>query len=751
MTAVAPDLTIELIDAAKSRETVRLSVDEEGGTYDTISYRWTLLPDGGLIGTTANPVWEYPVVVEDVWVTIRCEVTVRGTGTNADDGTSDTNFEEQRVRVLHVDLADAPEITLGSIPNAQERTTQNMSLQLTGGNYDRLTYRWQTFNNFDGTEYTGAFSDDTAAAPVWTRPDVDGNTTVNVRCTITAHGENVNALLRNTDSLYRETRTTILAAPHATAPSSLHIDHNTGDPDNESEWGQTSGTGTEHTPVWIRTRWDNDGNYDNITYAWQWKFHSENENAWRTITGATTKQFQWTYPSTAIRQQYDFRVRLDVGGTDDQAEINTTDSIVHHVDATAVYIDPLPDASASSNQRLEHLNENGTYSTGVPDGIEGSHQTIALFNNNDALFDSRRHVWLVTRLSDNTDVTATVLTGTFDSATTWNRERVSSDTQYRIRCTEEVEGADNHANFGSTDSAHAEVTTWVRAHQPTDVPSINVTAVPDGQSGSTVQLVPILGMSNAGRYDTLEYRWQIWAVGDDPTAGDVADTVLDDKTLRSPTWTRPHVTSNTRYQIRCNLTARGTDVHAETGTSETTFNTGNTAVLATVTPLPSAVHPAITIDSIASGPEGTKVQIYGHATGGTYDRVRWFWRLETIISDSDQENSDLDGTTETITWQRPAIVENEDVRWDISAFVRAYGDGVNARDGTSNDSTRFRIHAPVEAYTPPAFIVRLTDDDGTPINITGMAITNDNGEVQTITGVRITDSNGTATEIYDGN
>ena len=170
-------------------------------------------------------------------------------------------------------------------------------------------------------------------------------------------------------------------------------------------------------------------------------------------------------------------------------------------------------------------------------------------------------------------------------------------------------------------------------------------------------------------------------------------------------------------------------------------------MLATVTPLPVANHPTITIDPPPSGPEGRKVQVHGHVTGGgTYDRLSWSWRQETIFAEEQQTNQGLDGNTETITWQRPAV--EPETRWDISATITAHGDGIVARKGTSSTSPRFRVHAPVEAYTPPAYILRRIDDDGTAVNITNADVTDDNGEVQRITGIRRTDSSGTATDIW---
>ena len=94
--ADAPAVTIADQSDITKNETASLSVSVSGGTYDALAYAWS---DGGAGGSfsaqAASTVYTPPDVGADTAVTVTCEVTATGTGTNAADGTSDTGSDTE--------------------------------------------------------------------------------------------------------------------------------------------------------------------------------------------------------------------------------------------------------------------------------------------------------------------------------------------------------------------------------------------------------------------------------------------------------------------------------------------------------------------------------------------------------------------------------------------------------------------------------------------------------------------------------
>ena len=92
--AVAPTITISGPTSVNELTQATFTVTPRGGTYDgRLSYRWSSLNTGGGISRTSGNTATFQAlsVSRNQSHTIRCIVTARGTGTNAEDGTSDTN------------------------------------------------------------------------------------------------------------------------------------------------------------------------------------------------------------------------------------------------------------------------------------------------------------------------------------------------------------------------------------------------------------------------------------------------------------------------------------------------------------------------------------------------------------------------------------------------------------------------------------------------------------------------------------
>ena len=92
--ASAPTPTIGAVADGDENTTVQLSAtvsaSDDTNPYDAIDYAWTV--SGGTLddAASATPAWTRPAVASDTNYTIDLEITARGTGNNAVDGTEDT-------------------------------------------------------------------------------------------------------------------------------------------------------------------------------------------------------------------------------------------------------------------------------------------------------------------------------------------------------------------------------------------------------------------------------------------------------------------------------------------------------------------------------------------------------------------------------------------------------------------------------------------------------------------------------------
>ena len=103
--AVGPTFSINAVPDGDENTTVQLSVTITGGTYDELAYDW--LVTGGTLddGELATPTWTRPTVTADTDYNIDLEITARGRGTLAEDGTEDYVYDDLNARVNNVSLA----------------------------------------------------------------------------------------------------------------------------------------------------------------------------------------------------------------------------------------------------------------------------------------------------------------------------------------------------------------------------------------------------------------------------------------------------------------------------------------------------------------------------------------------------------------------------------------------------------------------------------------------------------------------
>ena len=124
--AAAPNVTIAAVGSVDEDDTLALSASVSGGTYDSLSYAWSVISGGGSIaGGGANVTYDPPNVSSDTAVTVRCTVTATGTGNNAENGTSDTDADDEIFTVNVVTtrryrLQNAPNVTIAAVGSVDE-------------------------------------------------------------------------------------------------------------------------------------------------------------------------------------------------------------------------------------------------------------------------------------------------------------------------------------------------------------------------------------------------------------------------------------------------------------------------------------------------------------------------------------------------------------------------------------------------------------------------------------------------------
>ena len=208
-------------------------------------------------------------------------------------------------------------------------------------------------------------------------------------------------------------------------------------------------------------------------------------------------------------------------------------------------------------------------------------------------------------------------------------------------------------------------------------PAVSIDAVAAGREGTTV----VLGATvTGGTYDDLDYAWT------------VDEGSLDDATAAAPTWTRPSVSAAKNVGINLRITARGTGTDARSGTSATA-DAAEIDARVTDTPvqLPVAAAPAVSIDPVAAGREGTQVALSAAVTGGTYDDLDYAWTVDEGTLD--------DASAAAPTWTRPSVSAAKDV--GINLRVTARGTGTVARSGTSATADAAEVDARVTDTPPP--------------------------------------------------
>ena len=757
--ATAPSVSINAIPSGNEETTVRLGATLTGGAYDgAVDHAWSV--DGGTLdsSSSATPVWTRPAVTSNTNHTVRLTVTVRGTGTNAESGTSDSASANRQALVRDVPppppAADAPSVTINAIPDGNENTTARLGATLTGGTYDgSVEFAW--------TVTGGRLANPNSATPTWTRPTVSADADHTVRLTVTVRGRGTNARGGTSERADANRTARVLDVPAqlpvAAAPSVSINAIPAGNEGTAVQLGATLNGGTH------------DGALD---YAW-------------TVTGGTLDNANvatptWTRPSVASNANFTVRLTITARGAGTIARNGTSDTASTSRSAQVRnVVAPLPVAAAPS-----------VSIDAIAAGDEGTTVTLGATLNGGTHDGAVEYAWTVTGGTLNDPAAATP---------TWTRPSVTSNTNFTVRLTVTARGAGTVARSGTSDTANATFSAQVRnvvvVLPVAAAPSVTINAIPVGDENTNVQLAATL---NGGTYDgAVEYAWS------------VNGGALDSSSSATPTWARPSVTSNTNHTVSLTITVRGSGTVARNGTSDTDSTTrsaqvrdsngdhGNDRASATTvaipsttagtltrgdrdyfrieisqagslllettsgidtygtlfgsdgsqitrnddggdnfnfrisrfsigagvyylevrgfqpsttgayslevsgtarsaaTQLPAALAPSVSIDAIPAGDEGTDVQLAATLTDGTYDGTPdYTWS----VSGGTLDNANLAAPT----WTRPAV--SADANHTVSLAVSVDGSGTNAGSGTSDTASTSRTAQvrDVPLQLPPA-------------------------------------------------
>ena len=182
--ASAPTVTIAAVSSVDEDDTLDLSASVSGGTYDALTYLWTIVSGGGSLSgaTTATPTYTPPSVSSDTDVEVRCTVTATGDGTNAESGTSDEASDTETFTVSTTDTT----VSASAGPNrtvASGGTTTLAGSASVSNGVGSTTYSWARVS---GTG--GSLNNSNIAAPTFTAPTVTANRSIVYRLTATNNG-----------------------------------------------------------------------------------------------------------------------------------------------------------------------------------------------------------------------------------------------------------------------------------------------------------------------------------------------------------------------------------------------------------------------------------------------------------------------------------------------------------------------------------------------------------------------------------
>ena len=200
--------------------------------------------------------------------------------------------------------------------------------------------------------------------------------------------------------------------------------------------------------------------------------------------------------------------------------------------------------------------------------------------------------------------------------------------------------------------------------------TLSISPVPDGDEGTSVQLMANLDVGTAV-YDTIEYVW-----------GGIPAEQLENGDTATPTWTRPNVASSADQTISLFVRFRGTGLNAIDATPEILHAADVTTRVLNILPDASAGAYSITVVRNDDINEGVSVRLRPFLVVGspepTYDTVEYSWTVSVGTLD--------DSTLENPTWT-PPLIDTPTAPALVTVTATYKGTGTNAKNGTSASIT----------------------------------------------------------------
>ena len=313
----APTVAINAIPPGIEGTVVEVGATVTGGRYDTIEYEWFFDAGGTYNPADESPAWQRPYTSgETISRVVRLTVTVRGDGTDTQDGSSATVGPIQTIAQVvgegrtvpdpvETVPASAPSVTIDNVPNGREGTAVELSATLRGGVYDDSpSYAWSV------PAGKGTLANADRARPTWTRPQVDEDEEIEISLTVTVSGRGLRA---DTGSSARDTATrtaTVTETPDIPTPVLP-------DADAPSVAINAIPSGREGTSIRLSAALTG-GTYDGLTYAW---------TAERgVLAGATTATPTWTRPQVGRDSEFTLRLTVTATGAGRTARAGSSDT-----------------------------------------------------------------------------------------------------------------------------------------------------------------------------------------------------------------------------------------------------------------------------------------------------------------------------------------------------------------------------------------------------------------------------------------
>ena len=654
--ASAPSVSIDAIAAGDEGTTVPLGATVTGGRYDgALEYAWSV--DEGVLSDSASatPTWTRPSVTTDTNYTVRLTVTARGRGTTARTGTSATANASRVASVRNVaaplPVAAAPSVSIDAVAVADEDTTLQLGATLTGGTYDGTPeYSWTA----DG----GSLTDEDTAAPSWKLPAVDSETSYTVRLTVTVRGAGASARDNTSDTASAQASTAVRDTPDlmvTTLVSGLAIPWDLDfTPDGTMLFTERAGKLSSRLA---------DGTVQAVTADFSDVFNQFESGLMAIVvdpdfatnrrfytcqahTGPEVQVIAWTINSgyttaTRVADPLVGGIPASTGGRHSGCRLRFgPDGFLWIATGDAATGTVPQDLNSLGGKVLRVSASTGAGATGNPLASAPRIYTYGHRNPQGlALRPGTREMWVVEHGPTRDDeINLLVAGGNYG----WDPVHA---------------GDPNNPYFEGVPM------TFLQRHP-------NAVAAKWSSGGSTLAV--------SGGIFLEGDRWGAWE-------GRLAVASLKDQSLRLFEFSASGdllSEVNLAQLHRAHGRLRTPMLGPNGALYVTTSNGSGDKILRVAPPATTpADAPAVAIDAIAAGDEGTAVQLGATLTGGTYDgALEYAWSVNG--------GSLNDPTLATPTWTRPTVSSN--TNYTVSLTVTAHGTGGNAQTGSSDTANASR-------------------------------------------------------------